>query len=111
MMKSLVSIAMVCTPAVWFFDSKGFTKRRRLVSIVVEENEAFFIGALVEGVRTISPTVCTAANSQKPALGPTHPFESYHTSRLAGDEAGTAVSHHEEQLISKCLPHAGGRSA
>jgi hypothetical protein len=39
-------------------------------------------------VRMISPTVCTGANSQKPALGPTHPFESYHTSELAHEEAG-----------------------
>jgi hypothetical protein len=76
-------IAIAGSPAVRFFDSEGFTKRRRLVSIVAEENEAFFIGALVEGVGTISPTVCTAANSQKLAFGPTHPFESYHTSGLA----------------------------
>src|SRR4051812_29010733 len=92
MINSLASIAMVCTPAVRFFHSKGFTKRRRLVSIVVEENEAFFIGALVEGVRMISPTVCTGANSQKPALGPTHPFESYHTSELAWGRIRTKMS-------------------
>jgi hypothetical protein len=78
-------IAIAGSPAVRFFDSEGFTKRRRLVSIVAEENEAFFIGALVEGVGTISPTVCTAANSQKLAFGPTHPFESYHTSWLASE--------------------------
>ncbi|MFJ5283814.1 hypothetical protein ACIP66_08170, partial [Pseudomonas sp. NPDC088429] len=73
-------------PAVRFFHSKGFTKRRRLVSIVAEENEAFFIGALVEGVGPMSPT--DWANSQKLAFGPTHPFESYHTSGLAREGVG-----------------------
>jgi hypothetical protein len=57
---------------------------------------------LVEGVRTISPTVCTAVNSQKPALGPTHPFESYHTSRLQNPLKMVANG----RIRCALLPHA-----